>query len=158
MFNFVVVEPEIPPNAGNIIRIASATGSTVHLVEPLGFGVTDKHFKRAGLDYWERAPLTVHSDWDALVEAEHLATKRVFAFTTTSSTSAFDASFQPGDWFVFGRESRGLDQHVLDAFDPDYRLRIPMREGHRSLNLANSVAIVAFEAWRQNGFTGGLVT
>jgi len=152
MFHIVLVEPEIPPNTGNVIRLAANTGCTLHLVEPLGFSMDDKHMKRAGLDYHEYAELRRHASWQAFLDQEQPAPERLFAFTTRGSTPAHDTRFAPGDWLVFGSETRGLDPALREQFAPAQRLRLPMRAGQRSLNLSNAVAVVVFEAWRQNGF------
>jgi tRNA (cytidine/uridine-2'-O-)-methyltransferase len=152
MFNIVLIEPEIPPNTGNIIRLCANTGCRLHLVEPLGFNFDDKHMRRAGLDYHEYAQLQRHANWSAFLKTCQPATQRMFAMTTKGSQSAFEVQFQPGDWFVFGCETRGLPPVIRDQFQPDRRLRLPMRADQRSLNLSNAVAIMAYEAWRQQGF------
>jgi tRNA (cytidine/uridine-2'-O-)-methyltransferase len=153
MFHIVLVEPEIPPNTGNVIRLAANTGCTLHLVEPLGFSMDDKLLRRAGLDYHEYAEVRRHADWQALLDSERPAAGRMFALTTRGSRPAFDLRFSPGDWLVFGSESRGLPSALRDGFFPEaQRLRLPMRPGQRSLNLSNAVAVTVFEAWRQNGF------
>lgn len=153
MFHIVLVEPEIPPNTGNVIRLAANTGCTLHLVEPLGFSMDDKLLRRAGLDYHEYAEVRRHASWDALLDAEAPAADRMFALTTRGSRPVHDVAFQPGDWLVFGSETRGLAPELRERFDPPQRLRLPMREGQRSLNLSNVVAVTVFEAWRQNGFS-----
>lgn len=155
MFNVVLVEPEIPPNTGNVIRLCANTGARLHLVEPLGFPLDDAKMRRAGLDYHEYAQMRVHKSWDALVEQEAPDLSRMFAFTTRGSGRFHDSSFQPGDWFVFGAETRGLPAALLERFPTEQRVRLPMRPGNRSMNLSNTVAIVVFEAWRQMGFEGG---
>jgi tRNA (cytidine/uridine-2'-O-)-methyltransferase len=152
MFHIVLVEPEIPPNTGNIIRLAANTGCTLHLVEPLGFNFDDKHMRRAGLDYHEYATLRRHESWNAFLETEKPAAARLFTLTTRGTRSPFDTAFQPGDWLVFGSETKGISDAVRVAFAPGQSLKLPMREGQRSLNLSNAVAITVFEAWRQNGF------
>jgi tRNA (cytidine/uridine-2'-O-)-methyltransferase len=152
MFHIVLVEPEIPPNTGNVIRLAANTGCTLHLVEPLGFSMDDKLLKRAGLDYHEYAELRRHADWPAFLATEKPAPERMFAMTTRGSRIAHSLQFQPGDWFVFGSETRGLAPELRDSFAPEQRLKLPMREGQRSLNLSNAVAVTVFEAWRQCGF------
>ncbi len=152
MFNIVLVEPEIPPNTGNVIRLAANTGCRLHLVEPLGFSMEDKHMRRAGLDYHEYAQVLRHADWQAFLDAEKPVPGRIFAMTTQGATSLYDARFQPGDWLVFGAETRGLAPELRDSFLPAQRLKIPMQPGQRSLNLSNTVAVAVFEAWRQNGF------
>ena len=152
MFHIVLVEPEIPPNTGNVIRLAANTGCTLHLVEPLGFSMDDKLLKRAGLDYHEYAELRRHADWAAFLATEKPAPARMFAMTTRGSRIAHSLQFQPGDWFVFGSETRGLAPELRESFAPEQRLKLPMREGQRSLNLSNAVAVTVFEAWRQCGF------
>lgn len=155
MFNVVLVEPEIPPNTGNVIRLCANTGARLHLIEPLGFPLDDTKMRRAGLDYHEYAEMNVHASWDAFIGKEAPDTARMFAFTTRGSTPFFDHAFRPGDWFVFGAETRGLAPELLERFPNGQRVRLPMRPGNRSLNLSNTVAIVTFEAWRQAGFEGG---
>jgi tRNA (cytidine/uridine-2'-O-)-methyltransferase len=154
MFHIVLVEPEIPPNTGNVIRLAANTGCTLHLIEPLGFSMDDKHMHRAGLDYHEYAALRRHPNWDAFLVQEKPAADRMFALTTKGSRAAHGVAFQPGDWLVFGAETRGLSPELRETFAPSQRIRLPMREGQRSLNLSNAVAVTVFEAWRQNGFGG----
>jgi tRNA (cytidine/uridine-2'-O-)-methyltransferase len=154
MFHIVLVEPEIPPNTGNVIRLAANTGCTLHLVEPLGFSMDDKHMRRAGLDYHEYADLRRHSDWDAFVARERPDPERMFALTTKGSRAAFGVRFEPGDWLIFGSETRGLSPDLREKFAPTQRIKLPMREGQRSLNLSNAVAVTVFEAWRQNDFGG----
>jgi tRNA (cytidine/uridine-2'-O-)-methyltransferase len=153
MFHIVLVHPEIPPNTGNIIRLAANTGCTLHLIEPLGFSMDDKHMRRAGLDYHEYAPVLRHANWATFLKDAQPESDRMFALTTKGSGMAYDTSFQPGDWLVFGSETSGLPTEVRDTFALNQRLRLPMREGQRSLNLSNAVAVIVFEAWRQNGFT-----
>lgn len=152
MFHIVLVEPEIPPNTGNIIRLAANTGSTLHLVEPLGFSMEDRYMKRAGLDYHEYATLHRHASWAAFLAAHQPASERLFTLTTRATRSAFSVAFQPGDWLVFGSETRGLPDAVRACFAPEQCLKLPMRAGQRSLNLSNAVAVTVYEAWRQNGF------
>ncbi|HTI16283.1 MAG TPA: tRNA (uridine(34)/cytosine(34)/5-carboxymethylaminomethyluridine(34)-2'-O)-methyltransferase TrmL [Trinickia sp.] len=155
MFNVVLVEPEIPPNTGNVIRLCANTGARLHLVEPLGFPLDDAKMRRAGLDYHEYAQMRVHASWEALLASEAPDPARMFAFTTRGSSPFHAHAFAPGDWFVFGPETRGLPEALLAQFSNDRRVRLPMRPGNRSLNLSNTVAIVVFEAWRQAGFEGG---
>lgn len=152
MIAIVLVEPEIPPNAGNVIRLAANTGARLHLVEPLGFSMNDRQLRRAGLDYHEMANVSVHRDWRACVAA--LAGRRLFACTTRGSVNAFDTRYATDDVFVFGSESSGLPEAILAAFPEDRRLRVPMRPGNRSLNLSNAVAVTVYEAWRQLRFEG----
>jgi tRNA (cytidine/uridine-2'-O-)-methyltransferase len=155
MFSIVLVAPEIPPNTGNVIRLAANTGAQLHLVKPLGFDLSDKQLKRAGLDYHEYATLKVHESFSALIAAERPDPARIFALTTRGSHPLAESRFAPGDWFVFGAESAGLPDEVREQFPPAQRLRLPMRPGNRSLNLSNAVAVVVFEAWRQSGYAGG---
>ena len=152
MFHIVLVAPEIPPNTGNVIRLAANTGCTLHLVEPLGFSMDDKHMRRAGLDYHEYATLRKHADWYAFLEAEKPDITRMFALTTRGTGRVHDAAFQLGDWLVFGSETKGLSDAVRAHFAPAQGLKLPMLPGQRSLNLSNAVAVTVFEAWRQNGF------
>ena len=152
MFHIVLVEPEIPPNTGNVIRLVANTGCQLHLVEPLGFSLDDKQLRRAGLDYHEWAPLRRHANWDALLAQEQPDPARMFAMSTRGTSSPYDKAFAPGDWLVFGSETRGLPDALRDSFPVAQCLRLPMREGQRSLNLSNAVAVTVFEAWRQNGF------
>jgi tRNA (cytidine/uridine-2'-O-)-methyltransferase len=154
MFHIVLVEPEIPPNTGNIIRLAANTGCQLHLVEPLGFSMDDKHMRRAGLDYHEYATLHRHVDWPAFLASQNPAAERMFALTTKGAGHVFKTAFQPGDWLVFGAETRGLSEAVRSHFEAQQCLKLPMIEGQRSLNLSNAVAVTVFEAWRQNGFQG----
>jgi len=154
MFHIVLVEPEIPPNTGNVIRLAANTGCTLHLVEPLGFSMDDKHMRRAGLDYHEYATLKRHASWQSFLDDERPLPERLFALTTRASQNAFEASFQPGDYLVFGSETKGLSEAVRQSFAPQQNFKLPMMPGQRSLNLSNAVAVTVFEAWRQNGFGG----
>ena len=155
MFRIVLVEPEIPPNTGNVIRLAANTGCELHLIEPLGFSMDDKHMRRAGLDYHEYAEVRRHASWEHFLAACAPDPSRLFAFTTRGSRPLADVRWQPGDWLVFGAETRGLAPELRERFDPAQRVRLPMRPGQRSLNLSNSVAVAVFEAWRQNGYEGG---
>ena len=152
MLNIVLVEPEIPPNTGNVIRLAANTGCRLHFVEPLGFSMEDRYMRRAGLDYHEYTEVLRHSGWTALLREEKPDESRMFAMTTRGSQSVFDTAFQPGDWLIFGSESRGLPPELRDSFPLSQRLRLPMLPDQRSLNLSNAVAVTVFEAWRQNGF------
>ena len=152
MFHIVLVAPEIPPNTGNVIRLSANTGCQLHLVEPLGFAMDDKHLRRAGLDYHEYATVIRHASWAALIEDQQPPPDRMFALTTRGSRPAFELRFQPGDWLVFGSETAGLPDSVRERFPMAQRLRLPMRPGQRSLNLSNAVAVTVFEAWRQCGF------
>ena len=155
MFNVVLVAPEIPPNAGNVIRLCANSGSRLHLVRPLGFDLTDKQLRRAGLDYHEYAEVRLHEDFEALLRQEAPPPTRLFCCTTHGTQPYTATAYAAGDWLVFGSESRGLDPSIRDRFDGAHRLRLPMRPGNRSLNLSNAVAIVVYEAWRQLGFAGG---
>ena len=152
MFHIVLVEPEIPPNTGNVIRLAANTGCTLHLIEPLGFSMEDRLMRRAGLDYHEYARVLRHAGWTAFLRSQQPDPARMFALTTHGTRAVHDASFQPGDWLVFGAETRGLPPELRETFAPAQRLRLPMVAGQRSLNLSNAVAVTVFEAWRQNGF------
>ena len=152
MFHIVLVEPEIPPNTGNIIRLAANTGCTLHLIEPLGFSMDDKHMRRAGLDYHEYAELKRHAGWQAFLDTEHPAAARMFAMSTRANQGVHSVQFEPGDWLVFGSETRGLSEVVRQSFGSEQALKLPMIAGQRSLNLSNAVAVTVFEAWRQNGF------
>lgn len=152
MLDVVLYQPEIPANAGNVVRLAANTGVRLHLVEPLGFRLSDRALKRAGLDYAAIAEVRVHEDWDACERT--LASTRRFAFTTRGAVGYAEARFAAGDALVFGPETRGLPAAVLETFARERRLRIPMRSDSRSLNLSNAVAIAVYEAWRQLGFAG----
>lgn len=155
MFHVVLVEPEIPPNTGNIIRLCANTGAQLHLIEPLGFPLDDARMRRAGLDYHEYAAMKVHASWDAWLASEQPDPARMFALTTHGSTPFAGVAFQPGDVFVFGSETRGLAPERRDSFPASQRIRLPMRPGNRSVNLSNTVAVVVYEAWRQHGYAGG---
>lgn len=155
MFDVVLVEPEIPPNTGNVIRLCANTGARLHLVEPLGFTLDDAKMRRAGLDYHDYAAMQVHRDWAAFLAAVQPDPSRMFALTTHGATPFASALFRPGDIFVFGAETRGLSPALRDQFAADRRIRLPMQPGNRSINLSNTVAVVVYEAWRQNGYAGG---
>jgi len=155
LFHVVLVEPEIPPNTGNVIRLCANTGAQLHLIEPLGFPLDDAKMRRAGLDYHDYATMKVHRDWNAFVSGESPDTTRMFALTTHGSTPFASMEFRPGDYFVFGSETKGLAPTLRESFAPSQRIRLPMRPDNRSLNLSNTVAVVVYEAWRQNGFAGG---
>ncbi len=156
MFNIVLVAPEIPPNTGNVIRLAANTGCRLHLIEPLGFAMTDPLLRRAGLDYHEYVDVQRHASWDAFVAATGAAPARSFAFATNARRPFAEARFLPGDWLVFGAESAGLSPEMRARFDDTQLLRLPLRPGQRSLNLSNAVAVAVFEAWRQNGYAGSV--
>ena len=152
MFHVVLYQPEIPPNTGNIIRLCANTGAQLHLIEPLGFELDDVRLKRAGLDYHEYAEVRQHPSFDTFVLS--VQPKRLFGFSTKGRVSAFDVPYQPGDAFVFGPETRGLPEEIRDGLGRDFVLRLPMQPTNRSLNLANAVAVVVYEAWRQQKFEG----
>ncbi len=153
MFSVILYEPEIPPNTGNIIRLCANVGAELHLIEPLGFELDDAKLRRAGLDYREFADVRTHRSLDVCVAA--LGQPRLFALSTRNSTRYDTVRFEAGDAFLFGPETRGLPAAVLDALPAAQRLRLPMRAGNRSLNLSNATAVVLFEAWRQQDFSGG---
>jgi tRNA (cytidine/uridine-2'-O-)-methyltransferase len=153
MFSLILYEPEIPPNTGNIIRLCANTGVQLHLVEPLGFELDEPRLKRAGLDYREFATVTTHKSLKACLRV--LKQPRVFALSTRSTTRHDAPDYLPGDAFLFGPETRGLPTDVLESVPPQQRLRLPMKENSRSLNLSNSAAVVVYEAWRQLDFAGG---
>lgn len=150
MFDIVLVEPEIPPNTGNIMRLCANSGCRLHLVRPLGFTLNDKQLERAGMDYRADIDYVVHDDWISC--RAMLADKRMFAITTKGTQAHTLPRYQTNDVFVFGSETRGLSAHMLNEFPEEHRLRIPMRAGSRSLNLANAVAITIYEGWRQLNF------
>lgn len=152
MFHIVLVEPEIPPNTGNIIRLAANTGCDLHLIEPLGFSMEDRMLRRAGLDYHEFAQVQTHPGWTQFLRSMQPDPTRMFGLTTRGSASVHDTCFLPGDWLVFGSETRGLPPELRETFAPAQLLRLPMLAGQRSLNLSNAVAVTVFEAWRQNSF------
>ncbi|MBS7457449.1 tRNA (cytidine(34)-2'-O)-methyltransferase [Coralloluteibacterium stylophorae] len=152
MFNVLLFSPEIPPNTGNAIRLCANTGATLHLIEPLGFALDDKRMRRAGLDYHEFARLQVHAGLAACLAA--IGPTRLFALSTRGRVRHDAPAYACGDSFLFGCETRGLPDAVLDAVPEDQRIRLPMRPGNRSLNLSNAVAVTVFEAWRQHGFAG----
>lgn len=152
MFDVILFQPEIPPNTGNAIRLCANTGARLHLVEPLGFRIGDKEVRRAGLDYHEMARVTVHRDLATCLET--LGRPRLYALTTRGRRSVYDTAFRPGDALLFGPETRGLPDQVLDGVPVECHLRLPMVPGNRSLNLSNAVAVTVFEAWRQAGFAG----
>lgn len=153
MFTVVLYQPEIPPNTGNIIRLCANSGADLHLVKPLGFPLDSAKMKRAGLDYHEFASLTVHETFADCLAA--LAGKRIFALTTKGRTRPDRVAFRPGDVFLFGPETRGLPADILDSLPAEQKLRLPMKAGSRSMNLSNTVAVMLYEAWRQNDYAGG---
>jgi len=148
----VLFQPEIPPNTGNVIRLCANTGADLHLVRPLGFELDDKRLRRAGLDYHEYARVNVHEDLDAFVAT--VSPRRMFAVSTRGHARYDRVAYASDDALLFGPETRGLPQSIIDALPPERRLRLPMRPGNRSLNLSNAVAVIVFEAWRQMGFAG----
>lgn len=153
MFHIVLFQPEIPPNTGNSIRLAANTGCTLHLVKPLGFDLSDAQLRRAGMDYSEIADLRIHESWEDCLQALNGA--RLFALSTRGSQRHDKVAYREGDAFVFGPETRGLPQALLDTLPPEQRIRVPLVPGNRSLNLSNTVALVVYEAWRQLDFAGG---
>lgn len=156
MFHVVLVHPEIPPNTGNIIRLCANTGCTLHLIEPLGFPLESSKLKRAGLDYHEFANLQVHNNWMEFMQLEKPNSLQLHALTTKSSQTTAHATFKPNDYFVFGSETSGLPQAIREDIPNEHHWRLPMMPKSRSLNLSNSVAVVVYEAWRQNQFPGGV--
>lgn len=154
MLHIALYEPEIPPNTGNIIRLAANTGARLHLIEPLGFSLDEKKLRRAGLDYREFANLQVHPDFTAFMA--HVEGQRLFALTTRASHPHSDATFQDGDVLLFGPETRGLPTSIINSLPPAQRLRLPMVPDSRSLNLSNAVAVTVYEAWRQLGYAGAI--
>ena len=155
MIHIVLIEPQIPPNTGNIIRLCANTGAHLHLIEPLGFALDHKQMRRAGLDYHEFAQMQVHTNWDAFCQKIPVITERIFVCTTHGKRCYAEVNFKANDVLVFGSESKGLDPDFRNQFPEDQRLRIPMLKHSRSLNLSNSVAIMVFEAWRQLQFING---
>jgi tRNA (cytidine/uridine-2'-O-)-methyltransferase len=158
MFHIVLVHPEIPPNTGNIIRLCANTGAWLHLIEPLGFSMDDKAMRRAGLDYHEYADIRRYPTWINFLEAQTPAPDRLFTLTTRGQKTLHAHSFQRGDWLVFGSETKGLPSDIRAQFPAAQTLRLPMRDGQRSLNLSNAVAITVYEAWRQCDFAGAKLT
>ena len=152
MFEIILYEPEIPPNTGNVMRLTANLGARLHLIEPLGFSLDDRLLRRAGLDYREWADVRVHRSLTACLDT--LGSARLLAVSTRGRAPYVEPDFRPGDAFLFGPETRGLPESVLESVPESNRLHIPMRPGNRSLNLSNAVAVVLYEAWRQQGFTG----
>ncbi len=150
MIDIVLVQPEIPPNTGNAIRLAANTGARLHLVRPLGFSLDDKQLKRAGLDYHQYATMRVHGSWAEFRNA--MSARSMYAFTTAAERLYTDVRYVAEDVLVFGTEATGLPAAIVEEFSAERRLRLPMRPGNRSLNLSNAVAVAVFEAWRQLGF------
>ncbi len=155
MFDVILVEPEIPPNTGNAIRLCANAGARLHLVRPLGFEIDDRRLRRAGLDYHEWQPMQVHDSLEAALTTIGAPIERCFALTTKAHRLVSDVAFAPGDVLVFGRETAGLSVQQRERFGPEQWIRLPMRAGQRSLNLSNAVAVVLYEAWRQQGYEGG---
>jgi tRNA (cytidine/uridine-2'-O-)-methyltransferase len=155
MFNIVLFEPEIPPNTGNIIRLCANTGCHLHLIEPLGFPMEDAKLRRAGLDYHEFASIKLHGNWTEFLSNEQPRTERLFALTTKGTGKFHEGQYLPNDYFVFGSETKGISAEVRGAIPSPNQMRLAMQESSRSLNLSNTVAIVVYEAWRQNGLSGG---
>ncbi len=155
LLNIVLVQPEIPPNTGNVIRLAANTGCALHLIEPLGFAMDDARLKRAGLDYHEYAAVRSHASWPQFIAAERPPGDRLFALTTRGERLLASIAFQRGDWLVFGSETAGLPDAVREQIARPQWLRLPLRAQQRSLNLSNAVAVTVFEAWRQLGYVGG---
>ena len=152
MLDIVLYQPEIPQNAGNIIRLCANTGFPLHLIRPLGFKIDDRKARRAGLDYHELANMAVHANLEAYLDERKPA--RIFAITTKGQSQYHEVSFEPGDALFFGPETRGLPADFLDNLPPTHRVRIPMKPKSRSLNLSNAVAVIVYEAWRQLQFPG----
>lgn len=154
MFDILLYQPEIPPNTGNLIRLAANTGCRLHLIEPLGFSLDDKQLRRAGLDYHEYADLKTHADWPAA--KAHFAGRKIYAFTKHAQRWHTQVAFEADDVLLFGPETRGLPEEVLKEIAAERQVRLPMRSGQRSLNLSNAAAVAVFEAWRQHGFAGAV--
>ena len=154
MFHIALFEPRIAQNTGNIIRLVSNNGCQLHLIEPLGFDLEEKKLRRAGLDYHDLQRITIHKDFDAFAEA--MGDRRILAITTKGKKYFHEVNYQPDDVLLFGAETHGLTDDVRAKLEQDNMLRIPMRPDNRSLNLSNAVAIISYEAWRQQGFDGGL--
>jgi len=155
MFNIVLFEPEIPPNTGNIIRLCANTGAKLHLIEPLGFPMEDAKLRRAGLDYHEFAKVKVHSNWADFLKDEKPNPQHLFALTTKGSGKFHEGQYVSNDYFIFGSETKGISDEVRNSIPPANQMRLAMQDSSRSLNLSNTVAIVVYEAWRQNGLRGG---
>ena len=153
MFHIVLFEPEIPPNTGNVMRLCANTGMQLHLIHPLGFVLDDKKLRRAGMDYRDIATVTEHNSFDEFIE--QIKPQRIFACTTKGTQNYAEVSYKEGDALLFGPETRGLPMDVINSLPPEQRLRVPMQPDSRSLNLSNTVAVMLYEAWRQQGFPGG---
>ncbi len=154
LLNLVLFQPEIPPNTGNIIRLCANTGARLQLIKPLGFELDDKRLRRAGLDYGEWQDIKVHDNWDAFLAEENPS--NLYAITTKGSRHFHNVEFQPGDYVIFGPETRGLPDNILQSLAESQRIRIPMRPSSRSMNLSNAASVITYEAWRQQGFTDAL--
>jgi len=154
MFHIALFEPRIAPNTGNIIRLIANNGCHLHLIEPLGFDLEEKKLRRAGLDYTDLSNVTRHPDYESFLTA--MAGRRILACTTKGSRPHDQLEYKADDILLFGSETAGLPDDVMDSIDVEHRLRIPMQPTSRSLNLSNAVAIVSYEAWRQLGFAGGI--
>lgn len=154
MFNIVLYEPEIAPNTGNIIRLCCNVGAKLHLIEPLGFSPDEKKLRRAGLDYADWEAITIHKDYEAFIRTEN--PNRLFTLSTHSQLTYTEASLQVNDYYLFGPETRGLPEQVREAVPQEHQITLPMAPNNRSLNLSNTVAIVAYEAWRQMNFSGSV--
>ncbi len=155
MFNIVLVAPEIPPNTGNVIRLCANTGCTLHLVEPIGFQLTDARLRRAGLDYREGVEIKIYRDYSDLIQSA--PERRALIFSKRYRTPYTDIGYHPDDWLVFGSETAGLSEEIHASAQPDRKLTLPMLPDNRSLNLSNAVAIVVYEAWRQHGFVNSTI-
>jgi len=155
MFNIVLFEPEIPPNTGNIIRLCANTGAKLHLIEPLGFPMEDAKLRRAGLDYHEFASVKVHTNWAQFLKTEDPDPQHLYALTTKGTGKFHEGQYVPNDYFVFGSETKGITDEVRSAIPISNQMRLVMQDNSRSLNLSNTVAVVVYEAWRQNGLAGG---
>ncbi len=154
MFHIALFEPKIPQNTGNIIRLVANNGCHLHLIEPLGFDLSEKHLRRSGLDYADMAVVSIHPDFEAFVKA--MSGKRIWALTTKGQRFYHQVQFKPDDVLLFGSETSGLSEQIHQNLPQEHKLRLPMQANNRSMNLSNSVAIVSYEAWRQNGFIGGV--
>ena len=154
LLHVVLYQPEIPPNTGNIIRLTANTNTRLHLIKPIAFDLDDKRLRRAGLDYGEWQDMQVHDSWESFLQ--DCQPNNLYAISTKGSKRYTDAEFSPGDYVVFGPETRGLPSDLLEQLDPQYVLRIPMQAGSRSMNLSNATSVIVYEAWRQLGFTGAI--
>ncbi|CAI8372752.1 MAG: tRNA (cytidine(34)-2'-O)-methyltransferase [Porticoccaceae bacterium UBA1117] len=154
MLDIVLYEPEIPPNTGNIIRLCANTGFRLHLIKPLGFELDDKRLRRAGLDYNEFQDLRIHQDWHAYLESVN--PKNIYALSTKGTNNYSSINYQPNDTLLFGPETRGLPEHIMNSIGANNILRLPMQASSRSLNLSNTVAIVTYEAWKKIGYIGSI--